>query len=89
MSAVFRPLLYVMDKQGGEVVFDYPTYAELKKDIPNKIIMDHDPDGLFVVRAKYHRNFGTFGEYVERWETCGINPKTGQYKVRIKRESFS
>lgn len=84
MARAFRPQMHVMDARGRVEVLTYPTYRELKKDIPNKIVMDHDEDGLFVVR---HRR-GEWGEWFERWETCGVKP-TGEYRVMIKRQGWS
>lgn len=85
----FRPQMHIMDIRGRVKVLTYPTYAKLKADIPNKIGTDHDPDGLFVVRAKYDGGWRSYCEWYERWETDGVNPKTGDYKVKIKKQGWS
>ena len=48
----------------------YDTYRELKKDLPELIKKDNDPDGLFVLRSKR----GAWGEYFERWKMINGKP---------------
>lgn len=89
MSRAFRPEMHIMDVRGRVKVLTYPTYSKLRRDIPKYIGTDHDPDGLFVVRSKYHAGWRSYCEYCERWQTNGVNPATGQYKVKKVAESFS
>jgi hypothetical protein len=49
----------------------YNTYAELKKDLPNLIKLDDDPEGLFVLRSRR----GEWGEWFERWKMVDGKPK--------------
>jgi hypothetical protein len=85
----FRPEMHIIDHRGKLERKQYKTYAELKKDIPKYILQDQDPDGLFVVRAKYSYGWRQYCEYCERWQVAGGVNKQGLPKVEIKSETWS
>jgi hypothetical protein len=58
-------------KQSKTKSVEYPTYAELKKDLPKLIKNCDDPEGLLVIRSKR----GEWGEWTERWKMVDGKPK--------------
>jgi hypothetical protein len=49
----------------------YDTYRELKKNLPELIEQDNDPEGLFVLRSRR----GEWGEWFERWKMINGKPQ--------------
>lgn len=76
--AYIRPQAHVIDNLGKLDVRADSTYAKLKKRIPDLIDLNHDPEGLFVLRSRR----GEWGEWWERW-------KRVDGKVKIVKQGWS
>ena len=74
MSKLFRPGFWkrtqesvneyrMYNRKRESQWFEYPTYAELKKDLPN-----HFKDSLDETITVYRSRRGEWGEWFEHWE---------------------